>query len=135
MNLAPHPGFGLFGKAHREFFDALADDGWTPVAGYHGVEEKILSGALNVPAKQGCVTRLARWAPGALVAYPVSHLWCEEVFILSGSLFIGLPDEADAKLLPTGTFACRPAHVVHGPFFSREGCVLLEFMYFPPTNL
>jgi ChrR Cupin-like domain len=134
MSLAPHPGFGLFAKAHREFFDTLTQEGWTPVAGYHGVDEKILSGKLDVPGGRGSVTRLARWAPGACVAHPVSHLWCEEVFILSGSLSIGLSDGDDARFLPTGTFACRPANIVHGPFFSREGCVLLEFMYFPPNR-
>ncbi len=134
MSLAPHPGFGLFGKAHREFFDALTEDGWKPVAGYQGVEEKILSGHVDVPNRQGCVTRLARWAPGAFVSHPVSHLWCEEVFVLSGSLSLGLPGAVEEPLLRAGTFACRPAHVVHGPFSSRDGCVLLEFMYFPPAN-
>ncbi len=133
MNLVPHPGFGLFAKAHREFFDALSQDGWTPVAGYHGVDEKILSGTLDIRGGQGSVTRLARWAPGARVAHPVSHLWCEEVFIVSGSLAIGLPEDNEARHLAAGTFACRPANIIHGPFFSREGCVLLEFLYFPPT--
>jgi ChrR Cupin-like domain len=134
MSLTPHPGFGLFAKTHREFFDALAEDGWTSVAGYRGVEEKNLSGKLDIPRGLGSVTRLARWAPGARVAHPVSHLWCEEVFILSGSLTIGLHGDADVRLLPTGTFACRPANVIHGPFYSYEGCVLLEFLYFPPTR-
>jgi hypothetical protein len=129
-----HPGFGSFAKAHREFFDALSPDGWRPVAGYTGVEEKILSGALDVPARTGAVTRVVRWAAGAAVTHPVSQLWCEEVFVISGELAIGEASApADAIILRAGTYACRPAEIVHGPFYSREGCVLIEFLYFPPT--
>ena len=130
----PHPGFGAFGKQHREFFDALAADGWTAVAGYSGVEEKILSGRLDPAGRAGAVTRLARWQPGAAVDRPVSHDWCEEVFVVSGSLSIGtLAASGDAVRLPAGTYAVRPPHVVHGPFFSDEGCLLIEFMYYPPA--
>lgn len=130
----PHPGFGAFGKEHREFFDALAAEGWTAVAGYSGVEEKILSGRLDHAARTGAVTRLARWRPGAEVAHRVAHDWCEEVFIVSGSLAIGTPAAcAEAVRLPAGTYAVRPPHVGHGPFFSDEGCLLIEFMYYPPA--
>jgi hypothetical protein len=131
--LTPHPGFGVFAKAHREFFDALADDGWIKVAGYSGVEEKILSGALDHGARTGAVTRLARWQAGAAVDRTVMHDWCEEVFIVSGSLSIGtLAAKQDAVRLPAGTYAVRPPDVEHGPFFSDDGCLLIEFMYYPP---
>jgi hypothetical protein len=131
--LTPHPGFGVFAKAHREFFDALADDGWAPVAGYSGVEEKILSGSLDHQARTGAVTRLARWRAGAAVDRTVMHDWCEEVFIVSGSLSIGtLAAKQDAVRLPAGTYAVRPPEIVHGPFFSDDGCLLIEFMYYPP---
>jgi hypothetical protein len=130
----PHPGFGAFGKSHREFFDALSGEGWSPVAGYDGVEEKILSGRLDPATRTGAVTRLARWRAGAAVAHAVSHDWCEEVFIVSGSLAIGtLAAEAEAVRLPAGTYAVRPPHVIHGPFFSDAGCLLIEFMYYPPA--
>lgn len=131
---AAHPGFGAFAKAHREFFDALAEEGWTTVAGYIGVEENILSGSLDHGARTGAVTRLARWAKGAAVNGTVAHDWCEEVFIVSGSLSIGTLDAADeAVRLPAGTYAVRPPHIVHGPFFSADGCLLIEFMYYPPA--
>ncbi|WP_170181884.1 cupin domain-containing protein [Phreatobacter stygius] len=129
----PHAGFGGFAKRHREFFDALGADDWRPVAGYAGVEEKILSGELDPVARTGSVTRLARWAAGAAVDHAVRHDWCEEVFIVSGSLSIGTPDARDsAVVLPAGTYACRPADIVHGPFFSEAGCLLIEFTYYPP---
>jgi hypothetical protein len=134
MTHAPHPGFGAFTKQHREFFDALAEESWSPVPGYVGVEQNILSGALDQVARTGAMTRLSRWAPGAFVAEPVVHDWCEEVFIISGSLLIGSPNEAgSAKPLPAGTYACRPAHILHGPFFTQEGCLMIEFNYYPPS--
>ncbi|HEV7259195.1 MAG TPA: cupin [Bosea sp. (in: a-proteobacteria)] len=135
MSGAPHPGFGAFGKLHREFFDALAPDGWEPVAGYAGVEQKLLSGQLDHVGRSGALTRLSRWAPGAFVAEPVLHDWCEEVFLISGSLRIGVPADGEAAaLLPAGSYACRPAHVLHGPFFTEGGCLMIEFNYYPPTQ-
>ena len=128
--MARHPGFGLFDKDHREFFDALDATGWRAVTGYSGVEEKILSGRFNHEARTGAVTRLSRWAAGAAVSEPVAHDWCEEVFLISGTLSIGEP-ENPAQELPAGTYAVRPAGVPHGPFFSKHGCLMIEFLYYP----
>ena len=62
------------------------------------------------------------------------HDWCEEVFLISGSLRIGLREDGEgAELLPAGSYACRPAHVLHGPFFTQGGCLMIEFNYYPPT--
>mgnify|MGYP002653179590 CR=1 FL=1 len=80
------------------------------------------------------MTRLARWAKGAAVNRVVMHDWCEEVFVVSGSLSIGTLDaRSDAVRLPAGTYAVRPPDIVHGPFFSEDGCLLIEFMYYPPA--
>jgi hypothetical protein len=129
----PHPGFGAFAKVHREFHDVLGDTGWTPVAGYGGVSEKVLSGALDQQRRTGLLTRLSRWQPGAAVDRPVSHAWCEEVFIIDGALMIGTPSrEGEARRLPVGTYACRPPGIEHGPFFSVDGCTMIELMYYPP---
>lgn len=130
--MAAHPGFGGFGKEHREFFDALEETGWTPVEGYSGVEQKVLSGSFDHGTRTGAVTRLSRWSPGAAVSDPVSHDWCEEVFLISGSLSIGTPDNEE-RILPAGTYAVRPADVPHGPFFTNEGCLMIEFLYYPPS--
>ena len=129
--MPPHPGFGAFAKDHREFFDALTDDGWQPVPGYAGVQAKVLSGGLNPDARSGAMTRLSRWAPGAAAPQIVTHDWCEEVFFISGTLWIGTPDQPE-RLLPTGTYAVRPPHVPHGPFFTKDGCLMIEFHYYPP---
>ena len=123
--------FGSFPKRHREFFDALDESGWQPVAGYDGVEQKVLSGAFDHDRRSGAVTRLSRWTAGAYVADAVSHDWCEEVFLISGDLSIGSPGNVQQKL-PAGTYAVRPPGVPHGPFFSEAGCLMIEFLYYPP---
>lgn len=128
-----HPGFGTFPKDHREFFDATEESGWEPVEGYQGVEQKLLSGAFDHANQSGAVTRLSRWAPGAKVNEPVTHDWCEEVFLISGSMSIGKDGQEDQHL-PKGTYAVRPPQVPHGPFFSNEGCLMIEFLYYPPTT-
>ena len=124
-------GFGAFTKQHQEFFNALDDKGWEPVAGYTGVEQKTLSGEFDHDHRTGCVTRLSRWAEGAAVSEPVSHDWCEEVYLISGTLSIGTPGNEE-RALPAGTYAVRPADVPHGPFFTHDGCLMIEFLYYPP---
>lgn len=123
--------FGSFDKIHREFFDALDASGWTAVDGYEGVEQKILSGRFDHAARRGAVTRLSRWRAGAAVDRPVAHDWCEEVFIVSGDLSIGVPG-AETERLRAGVYAVRPPGVAHGPFFSVAGCLMIEFLYYPP---
>lgn len=129
MNI--HPGFGAFSKEHKEFFNALDADGWSELAGYQGVEEKILSGVFDHDNRSGAVTRLSRWKAGAAVDQAISHAWCEEVFLISGSLAIGTP-EHETEVLAAGSYAVRPANIPHGPFFSRDGCTMIEFSYYPP---
>ena len=82
-------------------------------------------------AAAGAVTRMSRWAPGTVSPEPSVHDWCEEVFIVSGTLTIGTP-ENEEKVLTPGTYAVRPPHVPHGPFFTRDGCTMIEFLYYPP---
>lgn len=123
------PGFGSFPKQHREFFNALDEDGWEAVDGFVGIETKILSG--NFEDSRGAVTRITRWAAGTVSPEPSVHEWCEEVFIVSGTLTIGTPGNEE-ETLASGTYAVRPPGVPHGPFFTHDGCVMLEFLYYPP---
>ncbi|MEM8976854.1 MAG: cupin [Pseudomonadota bacterium] len=128
-----HPGFGVFAKTHREFFDSLGPVGWQDIVGYYGVTEKILSGSFNHDARTGAVTRLSRWEAGAAVDRTLSHAWCEEVYLISGTLSVGTPDN-EIEVLTEGSYAVRPAEVPHGPFFSKEGCLMIEFSYYPPKT-
>lgn len=123
-------GFGSFPKQHREFFNALSEDGWEPVAGFDGIETKVLSGRFENGT--GAVTRITRWAAGTVSPEPSVHDWCEEVLIVSGTLSIGTPDD-ETEILKAGAYAVRPPHIPHGPFFTRGGCVMVEFLYYPPA--
>lgn len=129
--MTANPGFGSFLKEHREFFNALDDEGWEAVPGFDGVEAKVLSGQFDHENRTGSVTKVSRWTAGMSVATPQIHDWCEEVFIISGNLSIGTPNNEERVLEP-GTYAVRPADIPHGPFFTNNGCVMLEFLYYAP---
>lgn len=125
-------------KTHREFFriafDAAAAGtaGWTPVPGSEGlITELILADNTDPVGKTGSRTRLARWQPGARVSEAVIHDFHEEVFIVEGDLVVGCDAGGEGgERFDAYTFACRPPQVLHGPFISRSGCMLLEFQYY-----
>ena len=80
-------------------------------------------------AASGMLTRLLRWEPGfdSTAAGPVSHPYVEEVLVLSGSM----RDVRLDAVFGAGCYACRPPGMVHGPWVSEEGCVMLETRYLP----
>jgi ChrR Cupin-like domain len=109
-------------KPELEFFDTGMLS-WRAVDGDAGVSERILA---EDPAT-GLLTRLVRWDPGVSTsaAGPVAHDYYEEVFVLTGSLH-------DLRLNETfgaGYYACRPPGMLHGPWESPQGCVMLELRY------
>ena len=122
-------------KEHKEFHTLDMRSGWKTPLGYpKGIEEKILSGALDENAKRGTRTRLLRFEPGVFTTAPFVHDYWEEVFLVSGDLIVG----SDAKghggtPFPPNTYACRPPGSYHGPFKSINGCMLLELHYFDPV--
>jgi ChrR-like protein with cupin domain len=115
-------------KPELEFFDPETLP-WSAMEGEPGVSERMLAAD---PAT-GLLTRLVRWDPGLTTssAGPVAHEYFEEVLILSGSLH-------DLRLNQTfgpGYYACRPPGMVHGPWETVEGCIMLETRYQPqPPN-
>jgi len=113
------------GKQHLEFFAVDMSTGWSVPPGYPpGIEQKILSGGLDEDNRRGNRSRLLRFKPGASTTEPFEHEYFEEVYLVSGSLTVG------GKTYGPNTYACRPAHVPHGPFKSDEGCLLFEIHYF-----
>ena len=50
---------------------------------------EVLSGSFDHAKSEGAVTRITRWAAGTVSPEPSVHEWCEEVFIVSGTLSIG----------------------------------------------
>lgn len=122
-------------KEHKEFYPIEMGDGWQSPPGYpDGVQQKILSGALDESAKTGTRTRLLRFLPGAFTTAPFVHDYWEEVCLISGDLTVGNDAQGNGgESFQPFTYAVRPPGVDHGPFKSEAGCVLLEMHYYDET--
>lgn len=119
-------------KAHLEFHSIDLANGWETPPGYpDGLEQKILAGGLDDTRKAGTRTRLLRFQPGAYTTEPFVHDYWEEVYLVSGDLFVGsdAAGKGGEKFAPN-TYACRPPGAYHGPFRSEGGCLLLEIHYY-----
>lgn len=101
------------------------ETGWEPVpGGAEGVEQKMLSGALDEPAQLGVRTRLIRFRPGTVAANEFLHDYWEEVYLIEGHL------NAAGEDFHAPSYACRPPGTPHGPFASPGGCVFFEIQYY-----
>ena len=122
-------------KAHDEFHALDMNSGWEVPPGYpQGIQQKILSGALDEPGRRGSRTRLLRFLPGVFTTAPFVHEYWEEVYLLSGDLTVGNDANGEGgESFQPNTYACRPPGAHHGPFKSENGCVLLEIHYYDPV--
>ena len=122
-------------KLHDEFHTLDMNTGWEVPAGYPaGIQQKILSGALDEKAKRGSRSRLLRFEPGEFTTTPFVHEYWEEVFLVSGDLTVGNDKQGNGgESFKPFTYACRPPGAFHGPFKSEGGCILFELHYFDPA--
>jgi hypothetical protein len=122
-------------KEHKEFHAVDFGSGWETPGGYpKGIEQKILSGALDEIGKRGTRTRLLRFAPGVFTTAPFVHEYWEEVYLVSGDLTVGNDANGQGgEAFAPNTYACRPPGAYHGPFKSNTGCLLMEIHYFDPA--
>ena len=122
-------------KIHDEFRTIDMSSGWETPTGYPaGIQQKILSGALDETNKKGSRTHLLRFAPGVYTTEPFVHEYWEEVFLFSGDLIVGNDKQGNGgESFQPNTYAVRPPGVFHGPFKSVGGCVLMEIHYFDPA--
>jgi len=97
---------------------------WVPVEGLEEIAEQL---TLSIDEASGEYTRLTRFFPAAdtTALGGKSHLYPEEIFIISGRLY----DQAFDMWLETGHYASRPPGEVHGPFKTDTGCVVLEVSF------
>lgn len=124
----------IVNKVHSEFAAIDMDQGWSLPVGYAPgmAAEKILSGALDETAKRGTRTRLLRLNPGMFTRQPFTHDYWEEVFLISGDLYVGNDAKGQGgEQFKPFTYACRPPGIAHGPFKTDGGCLLLEMHYYP----
>jgi hypothetical protein len=123
-----------FSKLHSEFARVNMHQGWELPDGYEagcGVAQKILSGSLDETGGQGFRTRLLRFPPGFHTRTPFVHEYWEEVFLISGDLWVGSDARGGGgERFVAHTYACRPPGTPHGPFRSEDGCLLLELHYY-----
>ena len=122
----------MISKPHLEFHPLDLDAGWETPAGYpDGIAQKILAGELDEAAQSGNRTRLLRFGPGVFTTVPFCHDYWEEVYLVSGDLYVGSNEDGNGgERFEPNTYACRPPGVDHGPFRSDEGCLLLEVHYY-----
>src|SRR3954463_12741124 len=77
-------------KEHKEFHAVDMSTGWETLPGYPaGIQQKILSGALDETNKRGSRSRLLRFEPGIYTTKPFVHEYWEEVYLVSGDLTVG----------------------------------------------
>lgn len=122
----------MISKPHLEFHTLDLESGWEVPAGYPtGIAQKILAGELDEAAQTGNRTRLLRFDPGVFTTVPFCHDYWEEVYLVSGDLYVGSDENGDGgERFEPNTYACRPPGVDHGPFRSESGCLLLEVHYY-----
>ena len=120
-------------KGHIEFAPLSLDRGaagnsWQPVPGHvAGITQLVLGDNLDPATRTGSRTRLIHWAAGTLLPEPVTHDYREEILVLEGDLVVGCDaDGSGGTAFTKMAFATRPAGVAHGPFTTREGCLMLE---------
>lgn len=111
----------LLGMKHLEEAD------WQPLPIFAGLQQISLSDNLDEKAKTGRRTRLVRFAPGTQTQGTLVHDYCEESYLVSGSLEVA-GDPASRIEAPAYVFR-RPG-TQHGPFLSPDGCVMLEIQYY-----
>jgi hypothetical protein len=122
-------------KEHKEFHAVDMSKGWeTPVGYPAGIQQKILSGSLDETGKRGSRSRLLRFAPGVYTTKPFVHDYWEEVYLISGDLTVGNDEKGEGgTAFAPNTYASRPPGAYHGPFKSKNGCMLFEIHYFDPV--
>lgn len=100
----------------------MPDAEWQP-AGPEGFWERILS----KDPETGDYTRIARLDPGTDTSElgSFSHDFSEEAYIIEGEL----TDLSLGTTFTPGMYACRPSGMVHGPYKTDKGCLLVEFRY------
>ena len=124
-------------KQHLEFVGVdMNDPRWeVPPGSPPGFTQLIVASDIDEPAKRGSRTRLLRLMPGAFSTVPFVHDHWEEVFLFKGDLIVGNDDKGQGgKSSQAFTYACRPPGAHHGPFTSKEGCLLYEIHYYETSG-
>lgn len=99
---------------------------WEPIEGVVGLWQKTLS----FDEETGDYSRLLKIAPAFRSDAVLVHDFCEEVLIVSGSVY----DHTSQKLFKAGDYSHLPPGTKHGPFTSEEGCITFEIHFGMPRD-
>lgn len=116
-------------RPHIEMQSIDLNQGWTRSEVLpEGLEVRILADDLSEESKTGARSRFVRFAPGAKTDVAFEHTYWEEVFLISGDMY---PlDESQGGVSVAPVYTLRPPATPHGPFGSKNGCVLFEIQYY-----
>src|SRR5262245_39737336 len=112
------PSSDRAGRAAQELHRPTGD--WShPPGSAEGITELVLS---DDPGS-GDRTVLQRYEAGVDTTAPgvIRHPYVEEVYVLEG----GLTDITLGQTFTAGAYAYRPIGMPHGPYTSRDGCLML----------
>jgi hypothetical protein len=109
-------------KEHKEFHAVDMSTGWeTPVGYPAGIQQKILSGALDEHNKRGSRSRLLRFAPGVYTTRLFVRDYWEEVYLISGALTVGNDKKGEGGTgFAPNTYASRPPGRLSWPIQIKE---------------
>lgn len=121
-------------RDHREFFPVDMEGAWDKIPGYpDGFARLTLADSLDPTKARGRTTRIIRIEAGTVLPRAVVHETCEEVFLYQGDLVVGCDENGEGgEVFHAPTYAIRPEQVLHGPFSSRTGCLMIELHYYDP---
>ena len=115
-------------KPHIELAAVDLNGGWEQRDLPPGMKMKMLADNFDEVNKMGARTRLVRLDPGVMASGTIIHDFWEESYLLSGDMINGKSESKSPVLAPV--YSCRPPGTPHGPFGSRDGCVVLEIQYY-----
>jgi len=96
-------------KAHDEFRALdMSSGGDTPAGCPEGIQQKVLSGALDETNNRGSRTRILCFAPGVYTAAPFVHEYREEMFLFSSDLMVGNDDKGQRRRIFQAEYLCMP---------------------------
>lgn len=115
-------------RPHIELAAVDLDQGWEQRDLPRGLTMKVLTDNFDEVHKTGGRTRLVRIAPGVMTDGTIVHDFWEESYLLAGDMIDAKAEPRRAATAPS--YSCRPPGTPHGPFGSRDGCLVLELQYY-----